>query len=200
MSLERKIAGEFNHFLKILNHKERGVPDRSLSEKDKKHSISLMRVNASGEVAAQALYRGQAFFAKSKEIKRHMLKAGDEEHQHLVWCTQRLEELGGKKSVLDPFYYAGSFALGSIASLISDKASLSFIEETEKQVVEHLQGHLGEMSKDDKKSRKILEKMIDEEEAHDQEAKDHGSEELPVVVKGIMKVTAKTMTTLSRFF
>ena len=200
MSLERKIAGEVNHFLKILNHKERGVPDMSLSEKDKKHSISLMRVNASGEVAAQALYRGQAFFAKSKKIKRHMLKAGDEEHQHLVWCTKRLEELGGKKSVLDPLYYAGSFALGSIASLISDKASLSFIEETEKQVVEHLQGHLGEMSKDDKKSRKILEKMIDEEEAHGQEAKDHGSEELPVVVKGIMKITAKSMTTLSRFF
>ena len=129
-----------------------------------------------------------------------MLKAGDEEHQHLVWCTKRLEELGGKKSVLDPLYYAGSFALGSIASLISDKASLSFIEETEKQVVEHLQGHLDEMSKDDNKSRKILEKMIDEEEAHGQEAKDHGSEELPVVVKGIMKVTAKSMTTLSRFF
>ena len=77
---------------------------------------------------------------------RNTFKAGDEEHQHLVWCSKRLDELGGKKSILDPFYYAGSFALGSIAGLISDKASLGFIEETEKQVVEHLQGHLDEMS------------------------------------------------------
>ena len=182
-----------------MSHKEVGKPDKSLSNKERKHSISLMRVNASGEVAAQALYRGQAFFARSAEVKKHLLKAGDEEHQHLVWCSKRLEELGGKKSVLDPFYYAGSFALGSIAGLISDKASLGFIEETEKQVVEHLKGHLNEMSEKDIKSRKILKKMIDEEEAHGQEAKDYGSEELPEAVKGLMKVTAKSMTTLSRY-
>tara|TARA_B100000609_G_C17172231_1_gene412314 strand:- start:459 stop:1061 length:603 start_codon:yes stop_codon:yes gene_type:complete len=199
MSLREKIAGELNHFLKIMSHKEVGKPDKSLSNKERKHSISLMRVNASGEVAAQALYRGQAFFARSAEVKKHLLKAGDEEHQHLVWCSKRLEELGGKKSVLDPFYYAGSFALGSIAGLISDKASLGFIEETEKQVVEHLKGHLNEMSEKDIKSRKILKKMIDEEEAHGQEAKDYGSEELPEAVKGLMKVTAKSMTTLSRY-
>ena len=199
MSLKEKIAGELNHFLKIMNHKETGLPDKTLSDKEKKHSISLMRVNASGEVAAQALYRGQAFFAKSDKVKKHLLKAGDEEHQHLVWCSKRLDELGGKKSILDPFYYAGSFALGSIAGLISDKASLGFIEETEKQVVEHLQGHLDEMSVNDRESRKILQKMIDEEEAHGQEAKDFGSEELPEAIKGLMKVTAKSMTPLSRY-
>ncbi len=108
MSFEEKIAGEFNHFLKIMNHKERGKPDESLSEDEKRHSISLMRVNASGEVAAQALYRGQAFFAKSKKVKKHLLKAGEEEFRHLKWCDKRLKELGGRKSLLDPFYYAGS--------------------------------------------------------------------------------------------
>ncbi|RCL42663.1 MAG: demethoxyubiquinone hydroxylase family protein [SAR86 cluster bacterium] len=199
MNLEEKIAGEFNHFLKIMNHKEEGKLDESLSENEKRHSISLMRVNASGEVAAQALYRGQAFFAKSKKVKKHLLKAGEEEFRHLKWCDKRLKELGGKKSLLDPFYYAGSFTLGSIAAFFGDEKSLGFIEETEKQVVKHLEGHLDEMSPSDKKSREILKKMIDEEEEHGKEAKDHGGEELPAVVKGLMKITAKSMTTLSRY-
>ena len=156
-----------------------------------------MRVNASGEVSAQALYRGQAFFSKTPEVKEHLIKAGDEEFAHLEWCTKRLEELGGKKSLLDPLYYAGSFTLGSVAALIGDGTSLGFVEETEKQVVEHLKKHLEEMSPDDKKSREILEKMLEEEEIHGQEAKDHGSKDLPAPVKGMMTVTSKIMTTLS---
>jgi ubiquinone biosynthesis monooxygenase Coq7 len=199
MSLNDKIANELNHFLKIITYKDDAEADESLSKSDKEKSISLMRVNASGEVSAQALYRGQAFFSKTPEVKEHLIKAGDEEFAHLEWCTKRLEELGGKKSLLDPFYYAGSFTLGSVAALIGDGTSLGFVEETEKQVVEHLRRHLKEMSPDDKKSREILERMLEEEEIHGQEAKDHGSMDLPAPVKGMMTVTSKIMTTLSRY-
>ena len=199
MNLSDKVAKEFSHFLRIINYKDKGELENNLSDTDKKKSISLMRVNASGEVSAQALYRGQAFFSKTPEIKKHLLKAGDEEFVHLEWCSKRLEELGGKKSLLDPLYYVGSFTLGSIAGLIGDKTSLGFVEETEKQVVEHLKRHLNEMSPNDVKSREILEKMLEEEEAHGQEAKNHGSAELPLPVKGIMTATSKIMTTLSRY-
>ena len=199
MSLNDKIANELNHFLKIITYKDEAEADESLTKSDKEKSISLMRVNASGEVSAQALYRGQAFFSKTPEVKEHLIKAGDEEFAHLEWCTKRLEELGGKKSLLDPLYYAGSFTLGSVAALIGDGTSLGFVEETEKQVVEHLKKHLKEMSPDDKKSREILERMLEEEEIHGQEAKDHGSKDLPAPVKGIMTVTSKIMTTLSRY-
>ena len=199
MSLNDKIANELNHFLKIITYKDEAEADESLTKSDKEKSISLMRVNASGEVSAQALYRGQAFFSKTPEVKEHLIKAGDEEFAHLEWCTKRLEELGGKKSLLDPFYYAGSFTLGSVAALIGDGTSLGFVEETEKQVVEHLRRHLKEMSPDDKKSREILERMLEEEEIHGQEAKDHGSMDLPAPVKGMMTVTSKIMTTLSRY-
>ena len=199
MSLNDKIANELNHFLKIITYKDEAEADESLTKLDKEKSISLMRVNASGEVSAQALYRGQAFFSKTPEVKEHLIKAGDEEFAHLEWCTKRLEELGGKKSLLDPLYYAGSFTLGSVAALIGDGTSLGFVEETEKQVVEHLKKHLDEMSPDDKKSREILEKMLEEEEIHGQEAKDHGSKDLPAPVKGMMTVTSKIMTTLSRY-
>ena len=199
MSLNDKIANELNHFLKIITYKDDAEADESLSKSDKEKSISLMRVNASGEVSAQALYRGQAFFSKTPEVKEHLIKSGDEEFAHLEWCTKRLEELGGKKSLLDPFYYAGSFTLGSVAALIGDGTSLGFVEETEKQVVEHLRRHLKEMSPDDKKSREILERMLEEEEIHGQEAKDHGSMDLPAPVKGMMTVTSKIMTTLSRY-
>ena len=199
MSLNDKIAKELNHFLKIITYKDEAEADESLSKSDKEKSISLMRVNASGEVSAQALYRGHAFFSKTPEVKKHLIKAGDEEFAHLEWCTKRLEELGGKKSLLAPLYYAGSFTLGSVAALIGDGTSLGFVEETEKQVVEHLKKHLKEMSPDDKKSREILERMLEEEEIHGQEAKEHGSKDLPAPVKGMMTVTSKIMTTLSRY-
>ena len=199
MSLNDKIANELNHFLKIITYKDEAEADESLTKLDKEKSISLMRVNASGEVSAQALYRGQAFFSKTPEVKEHLIKAVDEEFAHLEWCTNSLEELGGKKSLLDPLYYAGSFTLGSVAALIGDGTSLGFVEETEKQVVEHLKKHLEEMSPDDKKSREILERMLEEEEIHGQEAKNHGSKDLPAPVKGMMTVTSKIMTTLSRY-
>ena len=99
MSLNDKIANELNHFLKIITYKDEAEADESLTKSDKEKSISLMRVNASGEVSAQALYRGQAFFSKTPEVKEHLIKAGDEEFAHLEWCTKRLEELGGSKNI-----------------------------------------------------------------------------------------------------
>ena len=197
MSLSDKVANEFAHFLRIINYKNKGEPDSSLSEADKKKSISLMRVNASGEVSAQALYRGQAFFSKSPEIKKHLLKAGDEEFTHLEWCSKRLEELGGKKSILDPLYYAGSFTLGSIAGLIGDRTSLGFVEETEKQVVVHLDKHLNKISSKDKETIEILQTMRADEDAHAQQAVENGGEELEIPTKKIMKYTAKVMTSTS---
>ena len=107
MSLNDKIANELNHFLKIITYKDEAEADESLTKLDKEKSISLMRVNASGEVSAQALYRGQAFFSKTPEVKEHLIKAGDEEFAHWGWCTKRLEKLGGKGSLVDPWDYAG---------------------------------------------------------------------------------------------
>ena len=211
MSILNNIVNELDIALRTLSDKKTGT-DREyppapkeknteeLSKKEKDLSIQMMRINHAGEVAAQALYRGQAFVCKDPKIKEHLIHAGEEETDHLVWCKKRLDELGGKKSILDPLYYAGSFTLGSIAALISDATSLGFVEETEKQVVEHLKRHLKEISPKDEKSRKILEKMLEEEEIHGQEAKDHGSEELPPPVKGMMTATSKIMTTLSRYF
>ena len=194
MNLRDKIATELNHFLKTITYSNKGKLDETLTDEERQKSISLMRVNASGEVSAQALYRGQAFFSNTPEVKKHLIKAGDEEFAHLEWCSKRLDELGGKKSLMDPLYYAGSFTLGSVAALIGDATSLGFVEETEKQVVEHLKRHLKEMSPKDTKSREILQKMLEEEEIHGQEAKDHGSQELPPPVKGMMTATSKIMT------
>ena len=115
MSLNDKLATELSHFLKTITYKNTGELDNSLTDEERQKSISLMRVNASGEVSAQALYRGQAFFTKTPKVRKHLIKAGDEEFAHLEWCSKRLDELGGKKSILDPLYYAGSFTLGSVA-------------------------------------------------------------------------------------
>ena len=115
-------------------------------------------------------YRGQAFFSKTPKVREHLIKQVMK-NLFMEWCTKRLEELGGKKSILDPLYYAGSFTLGSIAGLIGDGTSLGFVEETEKQVVEHLKRHLNEMSPNDKKVERFLEKMLEEEEMHGQKQK-----------------------------
>ena len=199
MSLEEKIAGEFNHFLKIMNHKEEGKPDESLSEDEKRHSISLMRVNASGEVAAQALYRGQAMVCKDPEIKEHLIHAGDEETDHLIWCKKRLDELDGKPSVLNPIWYAGSFAIGAIFGSLGEKTSLGFVEETEKQVVKHLQRHLDKISENDKETIEILKTMQEDEDLHAGQANESGAEELQSPTKKIMEFTAKVMTSSSHY-
>jgi ubiquinone biosynthesis monooxygenase Coq7 len=153
-----------------------------------------MRVNHAGEIAAQALYHGQALLARSPETREFLLQAARDEGDHLAWCEQRLEELGDRASWLDPFWYAGSFAIGAAAAAIGDGLSLGFVTETERQVESHLAGHLEQLPPADARSRRILEQMQSEEAGHAQAATRRGAQELPLPVRGLMKITAKVMT------
>ena len=168
-----------------------------IDEKEAELAARLMRVNHSGEVAAQALYQGQAFTAKLDTVREQMQHAADEEIDHLAWCEDRLDELGSRPSVLNPIWYAGSFAMGALAGAIGDKWSLGFVEETEKQVVEHLQEHLDKLPQEDTQTRAIIEQMQADEEEHGDMAKQAGAAELPAPIRGLMKLTSKLMTKTS---
>lgn len=161
-------------------------------------SASLMRVNHAGEIAAQALYRGQALVARNTELRDDLLRAAAEEHDHLAWCQERTEELGGRTSVFAPLWFAGSFALGVAAGLAGDRISLGFLAETEKQVAEHLDSHLQELPTDDQRSRAIVEQMRADETAHEEHARALGGAELPQPVCEAMRMTARIMTTTAR--
>ena len=168
-----------------------------LTEDEKNHSAGLMRVNHAGEVCAQALYRGQSFTAKLESTREQMELAADEELDHLSWCNRRLDELGEASSILNPFWYGLSFSLGAIAGLIGDKWSLGFIDETEKQVVAHLERHKENISSKDKKSKVIIERMKKDEETHSLEAKKAGAIELPEEIKRVMALFSRIMTNTS---
>lgn len=168
-----------------------------LSEQEVKQSIALMRVNHSGEVSAQALYQGQALTANLPDVRQAMERAAIEENDHLVWCEQRVQHLGGHTSVLNPLWYVGSFAIGAVAGKIGDKWSLGFVAETEKQVIKHLDEHLEQISQDDVKSRAILEQMKRDEAHHGTVALEAGGAELPKPVKFAMGLMSKVMTTTS---
>jgi len=157
----------------------------------------LMRVNHSGEIAAQALYRGQAFVARDASLRSRLLQAAEEERDHLVWCQLRVAELGDRTSRLSPVWYGGSFAIGALAGLAGDRISLGFLAETEKQVVEHLDGHLGRLPPGDNRSRSILAQMRQDEAAHQDSALQHGGGALPLPVRAAMRVTARIMTSVS---
>ena len=159
------------------------------------HAAGLMRVNHAGEVAAQGLYQGHAAVARDPDIEEQMTQAAIEEMDHLAWCEQRLEELGEKPSALGPLWYTGAFAIGAASGLLGDKWSLGFIEETERQVSDHLTGHLGKLPEADERSRAIVRQMRDEEEEHGANARDAGAAELPKPVQRLMKLTARIMTT-----
>lgn len=165
----------------------------SVEQSQRKHSAALMRINHAGEVCAQALYHGQAMISKSPEIQDNMRKAAMEEGDHLVWCRRRLVELGSHTSYLNPVWYAGSFCIGIAAGMVGDKWSLGFIVETEKQVIEHLAGHLNQLSTQDQRSYKILQQMQQEEAKHRDDAIAAGAEELPDVVKKAMSIVSKIM-------
>lgn len=160
-------------------------------------SAALMRVNHVGEVCAQALYQGQALTSRSIAVKDKMNEAANEEVDHLNWCFQRIEELNGHTSYLNPIWYLGSFTLGVTAGLAGDKWSLGFLAETERQVVEHLESHLERLPEEDILSRQIVEKMAEDEAKHAEMAEDNGAAELPDAIKSAMKFTAKLMTNLS---
>jgi ubiquinone biosynthesis monooxygenase Coq7 len=168
-----------------------------LDDKQRKLGASLMRVNHSGEIAAQALYRGQALVARDPELRAELLEAAEEEHDHLAWCQQRTTELGSRVSLLAPVWYAGSFAIGMAAGLTGDKVSLGFLAETERQVTEHLDGHLQQLPAEDGQSRAIIEQMRSDEIQHGENARVLGGANLPGPVKKAMRAASKVMTTLS---
>jgi ubiquinone biosynthesis monooxygenase Coq7 len=175
------------------------LAEPELSEVERKASLRMMRVNHAGEVSAQALYQGQALTARLPEVRDSMEQAALEENDHLVWCQQRIEALGGHTSVLNPLWYVGSFAIGAIAGKVGDKWSLGFVAETEKQVVEHLDSHLAKMSPLDQKSRAIIEQMKVDELHHGSMASEAGGAELPMPIKGIMGLVSKVMTRTSHW-
>ncbi len=170
------------------------APTENLTTQEKQHAAGLMRVNHVGEVCAQALYQSQKLHAKSADLKDKLEHAAIEEEDHLAWCEQRLSELDSRPSLLNPLWYAGSFVLGSVAGLAGDKVSLGFVSETEKQVENHLNGHLTELPTNDYRSRAIVAQMREDEIAHGQMARDEGGIDLPNPVKSAMKMMAKVMT------
>ena len=146
-----------------------------------------------GEICAQALYRGQAAFTKETKIKSQLYKICDEENHHLELCNLRLTELNGKKSILNPFWYSASFALGALAGLNENQWKLGFIEETEKQVKNHLEDSIASLPVEDSRSKMFLEEIAEDEEKHRDTVKDIGSEEIPEFVKGGMSIFSKIM-------
>ena len=197
------IINEFDRALKVLTVSappQRPRPDSSiktsytLSTKEREEHSKYMRVNHSGEVCAQGLYRGQLFFNKNKDIHKQLEEAASEELDHLAWCQSRIKELNGHTSHLNPFLYFGSFAIGSVASIVDEKYNLGFLSETEKQVSSHLESHLSKISSKDIRTIAIIKKMKDDEEKHEASAKEMGGKELPEFIQKIMKLTSKFMT------
>ncbi len=169
-------------------------PEARLSDEQRKHIAGLMRINHTGEVCAQALYQGQALTARRPEIRESMEQAAEEEIDHLVWCEQRIKELDGRTSLLNPLFYGLSFAIGAGAGAISDKLSLGFVAATEDQVCKHLDEHLGQLPPEELKSRAILEQMYEDEQEHSTNAIAAGGYRFPAPVKAGMSLLAKAMT------
>jgi ubiquinone biosynthesis monooxygenase Coq7 len=170
------------------------APQNPLPAGQARHAAGLMRVNHAGEIAAQALYQGQALTARNPAVRDTLRQAAAEEGDHLAWCAQRLGELGGRPSLLSPLWYAGAFAIGAVAGALGDRVSLGFVAETEKQVEGHLDEHLRRLPAEDERSRRILEQMKADEIHHGQMARNAGGAELPSPVPQLMRLTSKVMT------
>jgi ubiquinone biosynthesis monooxygenase Coq7 len=201
LDLDRLITAFDNGLRTLLApaHSARAVPGAALAEPEmtapeRQVAAALMRVNHSGEICAQALYQGQALTARNATARAALEKAAVEETDHLAWTAQRIEELGGRASVLNPLWYAGSFALGAAAGFLGDKWNLGFLAETERQVEGHLEGHLDRLPAQDEKSRAIVNEMKVDEARHARIAVDHGAAELPEPVKLAMKLGSRVMT------
>lgn len=170
------------------------MEEPELTEKQRQHAIGLMRVNHAGEICAQALYQGQALTAKLPHVGEQMRESAAEEIDHLSWCEQRIQQLGGKTSALNPVWYTMSFTLGAGAGLISDKLSLGFVAATEDQVCNHLEKHLQQLPEDDTKSRSIVEQMLVDEAQHAESALAAGGHKFPKPVKALMTLVSSVMT------
>jgi 3-demethoxyubiquinol 3-hydroxylase len=203
MSPIDRLIMEFDTALRCVvggANSQRPAPDSELAAKtvldaqERQHAAGLMRVNHVGEVCAQALYQSQKLVARNPAIQEMLNRSGQEEMDHLAWCETRLQELGSHTSYLNPFWYAGSFAIGLAAGLAGDKWSLGFVSETEKQVENHLESHLQKLPEQDHRSRAIVEQMRIDENEHGQAAKDAGGVPLPEPIQKMMQMMSKIMT------
>ena len=197
-----RFIGEIDKAIRVLAapaHASRALPaapggELVLEEADRRESARLMRVNHAGEVAAQALYQGQGLTARDPVVAKSMQRAAGEEMDHLAWCEARLKDLQGRPSLLNPVWYAGSFAIGAAAGAIGDRTSLGFIAETEKQVEAHLRDHLQRLPVADVRSRAVLDQMTHDEATHGAHASALGGVRLPWLLRGVMRLTSMLMT------
>jgi 3-demethoxyubiquinol 3-hydroxylase len=173
------------------------TPEAELNDAERREAAALMRVNHVGEVCAQALYQGQALTARSAAVRDAMAQAAVEEQDHLAWSAERIRELGGRYSYLNPLWYAGAFSIGALAGLAGDRWSLAFLAETERQVEDHLDGHLARLAALDQRTRNVVAAMRDDERKHRMTADSLGATQLPWPVKNAMRLAAKLMTTVA---
>jgi ubiquinone biosynthesis monooxygenase Coq7 len=170
------------------------VAEGELDAPAQRHAAGLMRVNHAGEVAAQALYHGQSLTARGARVRTELERAAAEEEDHLLWCRRRLDELNAGTSMLDPLWYAGSFAIGTLAGLAGDRVNLGFLAETERQVEAHLAAHLADLAPHDRRSRAVLERMQHDEAQHARMAENGGAAPLPAPVARAMRMVSRLMT------
>ena len=174
-----------------------GSPEAALEERERAHAAALMRVNHVGEICAQALYQGQALTARQAGARSALEQAAREEEDHLAWSAQRIRELGGRPSLLNPLWYAGSLAIGALAGALGDRWNLAFLAETEAQVEEHLTGHLHALPAKDQRTRAVVEAMRRDEAKHRASALRLGAAELPGPAKAAMRLASKVMTSVA---
>ena len=175
------------------------LPEAAMEAPERKHAAALMRVNHVGEICAQALYHGQAAVTGDEKLRVHLERAAHEEGAHLAWTAERLRELGGRASFLNPLWYAGSYALGATAARFGDPVSLGFVSETELQVERHLEEHIGKLPASDTRSRAILDAMREDEIRHGREARAAGGVDLPLPARLAMRLMGKVMTTTAYY-
>ncbi len=175
------------------------VADAELSPAERRHAAALMRVNHVGEVCAQALYQGQALVARDTQAREALSRAAREEQDHLAWSARRIRELGGRPSLLNPLWYAGSLAIGMAAGALGDRWNLAFLAETEKQVEEHLSGHLERLPAEDRRTRAVVEAMREDEARHRDTAVQLGALEMPAPAKAAMRLASRAMTSLAYY-
>jgi 3-demethoxyubiquinol 3-hydroxylase len=204
MNIDRFI-GEFDRALRAIAGVANAArvspgeakPDTGLDERERAHAAGLMRVNHVGEICAQALYQGQALTARDQRARATLEQAAREEQDHLAWSADRIRELGGRPSLLNPLWYAGSLAIGACAGAMGDRWNLAFLAETERQVEEHLTGHLEKLPVSDERTRAIVEAMRSDEAKHRMTAVGLGAAELPAPVRAAMRLASKVMTTVA---
>jgi ubiquinone biosynthesis monooxygenase Coq7 len=200
-----RLIGEFDRALRTVSSVAEpsrlspaaALPEAELSEHDRRHAAALMRVNHVGEVCAQALYQGQALTARDPHARRALERAAREEEDHLAWSAQRVDELGGRTSWLNPVWYAGAFTIGTVAGVLGDRWNLGFLAETERQVEEHLSAHLERLPEKDERTRTLVEAMRADEARHRDTAVRLGAAALPAPVKLAMRFASGLMTRIA---